>query len=116
MNFEQLREIIKNIKTNLTCSSCGAGFINEDIHILSSTGDKCILMVHCQECKNPMLVTASINSKNSKLTSNPYHNITELNEDGEIVSSDDVLEVHDFLKDFDGDFAKILPEKFKNEK
>lgn len=113
MNFEQLREIVKNIKERVVCSGCESNYRGEDIYILSTIADKCIILVNCKHCHTPMLITASVN--NTKTGEKTFSNFEKLSfEDGkdkEMISSDDVVEIHNFLKNFDGDFEKLKIEE-----
>ena len=110
MNFHQIREIIKNIKERLTCTSCESNFSNEDIYILSAVAEKCVILINCHECSNPIIVTATVNSKQTVLGDS----ITEMKvpvqdvEEADLVTTDDVLEIHSFLKDFNGDFKNAI--------
>jgi len=115
MNFDQLREIIKNVKTRLTCSSCNSNYLNEDIHVLNAIADKCVLLVNCKECGTPMLVTATVNQNKLSFSHDEVNqNKSKISEKALVeqeITCDDVLEIHGFLKDFDGDFETILSSK-----
>lgn len=116
MNFEQLRDIIKNIKETVLCASCEANYGGQDIYILSTIADKCVLLVNCRHCHTPMLITASVNGTKNGQSVNEIEKMKfEHGKSEDIISSDDVLEIHDFLKDFDGDFQKLIV-KEKREK
>jgi hypothetical protein len=116
MNFKQLKEILKNIKEKITCSNCECNFSGDDIYVLGAFGDKCVFLVTCRECETQMLVTATINDNNIPRLED-LDKITNISKDNKIekrstlnngISCDDVLEVHTFLKDFDGDFKNLM--------
>ena len=114
MNFEQLRSIVKNIKTRITCPGCEANYMNEDIHIVSSTDDKCVFMIKCHECETPVLVTASLNNQEVVGDQEEIFEIMQKNIEGDVegalaqIQVDDVVNMHEFLKEFSGDFDQLF--------
>jgi len=116
MNFNQLKEILKNIKEKITCSKCECNFSSDDIYVLGAFGEKCVFMVSCRECETQMLVTATINENNMPSLGD-LEKITDISTNKKVqknsmsdhgISCDDVLEVHTFLKDFDGNFKNLM--------
>ncbi len=104
MNFEQLRSLVKNIKAQMLCPSCGMNFENEDIHILNSIENASVFTVQCHNCDASLFVTATLNSSKEEPVGEivDFENTPSL----EPVAADDVLSIHEFLKDFSGDFTK----------
>lgn len=103
------------------CSVCHRGFVTDDVHVLSRKSDMWMLMVSCSECHARNFVAAVIGDGDAeeaqlalrRLGEEHIHarQVDELEagpEPGEPVSVDDVLEMHAFLKDFDGDFASLF--------
>ncbi len=110
MNFEQLRSVVKNIKGKMICPACGLNFENEDIHVVSSVHDKSVLMVRCHDCHTPLLVTATLHAPaqvNHEVSAEILRNHEKSNSNEEVVV-DDVLNIHEFLKDFSGDFNETF--------
>jgi len=124
MNFEQLRSIIKNIKTQIRCPHCDSNFMNEDIHVVNCSTDKCMMLIQCHDCRSSLMITASLRNKgithHSKedvskfLNNNPK--IKEKADNTEEVVVDDVLNIHEFLKDFSGDFSTIFDDSKATDK
>ncbi|MCA9877059.1 MAG: hypothetical protein KC442_04745 [Thermomicrobiales bacterium] len=103
------------------CSVCHRGFETEDVHVLSRKSDMWMLMVSCSECHARNFVAAVIGDGdaeeaqlalrrlgeehiNSRLDIEADEEIAE----GDPVTVDDVLEMHSFLNDFDGDFQALF--------
>ncbi len=104
------------------CSVCHREFEPDDVHILSRKSDMWMLMVSCGECQARNFVAAVIGDGDaeaaqlalrrlgeehvrSKLDIEPED---EQGEPREPVSVDDVLEIHEFLQGFDGDFQALF--------
>ena len=116
MNYEHLRTIIKNIKQQMTCSHCQANFINEDIQVVSVNNNKAIMVIRCNECGGPVMITASLTSGKISNTSKEdmievlpqLEDIPECTaEHGEILV-DDVVDIHEYLKNFEGSFSEVF--------
>lgn len=116
MNFQGLRSVIKNIKSHISCPHCDNTFSDEDINVISSVGDRCVLVAQCIDCQTPILVTASIKnpseSENDDFKEQIFTEQQRLASfDGEnIVTSDDVVNIHQCLKDFKGNFKELFGE------
>ena len=101
------------------CSVCHREFQCSDDHVLSRKADMWMLMVSCSDCHARNFVAAVIGDGDAEEAQLALRRLGEEHirgrsqiepeyEDaapGEPVSIDDVLEMHEFLKDFDGDFA-----------
>ncbi len=105
------------------CSVCHRTFEPDDIHVLSRKSDMWMLMVSCEECHARNFVAAVIGDGDAEeaqlalrrlgeehIRSKPEIEIEPevSGEPGEPVSVDDVLEIHEFLSGFDGDFQRLF--------
>ncbi len=105
------------------CSICHRGFETDDVHVLSRKSDMWMLMVSCGECQARNFVAAVIGDGDAEEAQlalrrlGEEHVRTSLDiemedgssgEPGEPVSIDDVLETHEFLQGFDGDFKALF--------
>ena len=118
MNFIQLKAIIKNIKTHVTCPKCHSNYSSKDLSVLSSMGNRCLVVAKCEECGTPIMISATIRHEGEdKLDprkiiteQRKLMDIKEINEE-DIVSSDDVLKIHQLLKNYSGDFKSLFGDK-----
>jgi hypothetical protein len=106
------------------CSVCHRGFEPDDVHVLSRKSDMWMLMVSCGECQARNFVAAVIGDGDAEEAQlalrrlGEEHVRTRVETDaedevdpGEPVSVDDVLEIHEFLQGFDGDFQALFQER-----
>jgi hypothetical protein len=103
------------------CSVCHRGFEPDDVHVLSRKSDMWMLMVSCGECQARNFVAAVIGDGDAeeaqlalrRLGEELVRTRTDIEPEdegmsGEPVSVDDVIEVHQFLQGFDGDFKALF--------
>jgi hypothetical protein len=103
------------------CGVCHRGFEPDDVHVLSRKSDMWMLMVSCSECHARNFVAAVIGDGDAEEAQLALRRLgeehvrshsdldLESNEDlGDPVSVDDVLGIHEFLQDFDGDFQALF--------
>jgi hypothetical protein len=102
------------------CSVCHRGFEPDDVHVLSRKSDMWMLMVSCGECQARNFVAAVIGDGDAEEAQLALRRLGEEHvrartgiepEDdgapGEPVSVD-VIEIHQFLQGFDGDFKALF--------
>jgi len=103
------------------CTVCHRGFESDDVHILSRKSDMWMLMVSCSECHARNFVAAVIGDGDAEEAQLALRRLGEEHvrdrfeveaelqpEPSDPVSVDDVLEVHEFLQGFDGDFRSLF--------
>jgi hypothetical protein len=103
------------------CSVCHRGFEPDDVHVLSRKSDMWMLMVSCGECQARNFVAAVIGDGDAeeaqlalrRLGEEHVRTRTDIEPEdegvsGEPVTVDDVIEVHQFLQGFDGDFKALF--------
>jgi hypothetical protein len=103
------------------CSVCHRGFEPDDVHVLSRKSDMWMLMVSCGECQARNFVAAVIGDGDAeeaqlalrRLGEEHVRTRTDIEPEddgvpGEPVSVDDVIEIHQFLEGFDGDFKALF--------
>jgi hypothetical protein len=103
------------------CSVCHRGFEPDDVHVLSRKSDMWMLMVSCGECQARNFVAAVIGDGDAEEAQLALRRLGEehvrtrtdiepedAGEPGEPISVDDVIEIHQFLQEFDGDFKALF--------
>ena len=103
---------IKKMMTSAKCSGCGQRYEVDNIEILGHHDDMWFLSVYCVACRAQYLVTAVIDGEGASET------VTDLSaaelekfRDAESLKVDEVLDMHSFLKKFDGDFSRLFSEE-----
>lgn len=105
MNFDELKEIIKHLKKVVPCNTCNRRFENDGIKVLSTYGTEGLFHFSCFNCLNQLLVHVSIVDQDDKTNG---LNIQATNAPN--ISSNDVLDIHNFLSGFNGDFKNLFTE------
>jgi hypothetical protein len=105
------------------CSVCHRDFEPDDVHVLSRKSDMWMLMVSCGECHARNFVAAVIGDGDAEEAQLALRRLgeehvrsrggiepeVEVEEEArEPVSVDDILEIHEFLQGFDGDFQALF--------
>jgi hypothetical protein len=118
---KQIKRIVLNRMER--CSVCHNDFRDDDIQVLSRKEDMWMMVVTCAECHGRNFVAAVLgdgDSSEAQLALRRLGRDTELAEivparddepvppDGEPVSVDDLLAMHEFLDEFDGDFQRLF--------
>jgi hypothetical protein len=96
------------------CAVCHHVFAPEEVHVISRRPDMWMMMVECGECHARNFVAAVLNDGDPdeaqvalrRLSQGEAHAPAE--PVGPPVGVDDVLDMHDFLRDFDGDFLRLF--------
>ncbi|MSU76120.1 hypothetical protein EXS54_01455 [Patescibacteria group bacterium] len=112
MNSYQLQELIKNIQSMMRCPSCGASYTENQIHFLGQLDMAALIQLDCQSCGLPVMATIVVSDKNQvqapKLMSDISTEEMRDVKNHDPVSSDHIVDVHSFLKDFDGNFEQAF--------
>jgi len=103
--YQFVRQLIANIK----CVACSQKYSESDVFIMGQRDDVWMLMVSCSHCKTQGMILAMIKEEEQ------IELITDLTpeelvkfENMPSIGVDDVLDLHRFLKDFEGDFRKLF--------
>jgi hypothetical protein len=91
------------------CSNCKHQYSLEDARVIERQGELWVLSVRCSHCDAQAYVAAVVDGEETEIDgiSEPV----ETDSDGaaeESVSVDDVLDLHEFLETFDGDFSALF--------
>ena len=93
----------------MKCSVCGKRYEAANVNVLSRQEDMWFLSVFCSSCRTHGLVAAVVTQGKpapleTDLTEAEYSNFSNRS----AVGTDDVLDIHNFLKDFSGHFADLF--------
>lgn len=116
MNFHDLRIIVSQIKRTLKCPECNGKYTDEDIEVIGHLDhEQSFFHAYCPECELQALI--HVNLQIEPLSSTQCENCAPRFRLGTAprmghVSVDEVLDMSNFLKSFNGDFTRM----FKKEK
>lgn len=105
MNYSELKEAVNHILRE-PCPACKAKYSEENIHILSTTQGEAVFYIACAKCPSKIIVNVKFRKlKNSKsLKSRKHRTLGIRRKTAEKITSNDYLDVRNFLKNFSGDF------------
>lgn len=99
-----LRQIV--LQTVQQCLRCQQPFQEQDIHLLGQMGETYILSIYCRSCQTLVVIGLAISSPSAGTAPADEEPLVHLTP----IGNDDLLEMHLFLDQFDGDFRLL----FKN--
>lgn len=118
---KQIKKIVLNRMER--CAVCHHSFAPEDIHIVSRKPDLWTMVVGCNECNSRSFVAAVLGDGDPEQAQLALRKLSEQGSEigiddhefghadvpaGDPVTVDDVLDMHAFLKEFDGDFQRLF--------
>lgn len=103
------RELIKYLVASIPCAVCQHYHEPDNVRIVEHHGEIWIMAVKCDHCGTQGLVFAMIQEGEkpeivNELTSQEWARFREMPR----IDADDLLDVHEFLRDFDGDFVGLF--------
>ena len=100
--------LIKKLMTSIKCEECGQNYESFNIDILGHRNDMWFLRALCSSCHTQCLVAAVVR-EDKAVDGAADSTTTEVSENlGEAVGIDEVLDMHNFLVDFNGDFSSLF--------
>lgn len=111
MNLFELRIVLRQLRQDLKCPHCDAEYSERNIEILGTTHETGLFMARCKECSNSIIVNVNIERKHRRISAR-HKNYWKL---GEEISSDEVLDMHNFLENYNGDLSSLIHIKEVNE-
>ncbi len=91
------------------CSNCKHQYSLDDARVIERQGELWVLSVRCSHCDAQAYVAAVVDGEGAEIDEMTKPSVTD-SEDAseESVTVDDVLDLHEFLESFDGDFAALF--------
>ena len=104
--------IVKTLMTSIKYTNCGQSYEMRDVLILGNHYSFYFLQVSCSSSHNRYLITAVINnSKNADIISDLTDTEFTKFQLSRALNANDVLDMHSYLKEFDGDFCGLFSYK-----
>jgi hypothetical protein len=102
---------LKRLFSMIKCESCGCSYGVTDIEIIGHEDSIWLFNVSCSYCQSQGLVAIVVREANmGSIATDLTEAEFEKFDAGTSIEIDDVLDMHNFLKEFKGDFAAILAE------
>jgi len=104
---------IKKLMSTTKCSVCGEHYEINNIKVLGHEDDIWFLNAFCPSCRSQALVAAVVKKDKSLETTTDLTKAESAKfTRASAISVDDILDLHNFLQYFDGDFAKLFSQKW----
>lgn len=101
--------IIRYLVSHTQCSGCGQRYDAEDVRIHDHRGHIWLASVTCRECGLQGLVMAAVKTEETRAAdSKPDAEEWAVLKKMGPISTDEVLDFHSFLQEFQGDMALLL--------
>lgn len=102
--------LIRKLVSASKCGVCGRHYEMANIDVLGQEEEVWFLQVSCPTCRSRSIMAAIVKEgkgpgKETDLTPAEIHKFRNV-----LITSDDVVEMQSFLKDFDGDFSQLFEE------
>jgi hypothetical protein len=106
------RELIKHLVASIPCAVCQHHHEPDHVRIVDHHGEIWIVAVKCTHCGTQGLVFAMIQDGEkpeivNELTSQEWDRFRKMPQ----IDGDDVLDVHELLRDYDGDFVGLFEDE-----
>lgn len=109
MDDKNYKEILKQAQQILYCTTCGRTYQLEEIRLRGFLEDTVILQTICSNHHAPVVTFYLTNSTGQITPAEPSAGLAKAaaRQQSKKISKDDVLDLHESLHDFDGDFKKL---------
>lgn len=105
--------MVKALKQMVKCPNCSKSFQDSDLEMVAGMGNHFLVKMSCGSCglslmASMMQVNKSQPKQKMQFNMADLMNMPEMTEthkeNNDTISTNDVISVHEFLKDFDGNF------------
>jgi hypothetical protein len=100
--------IIKRLMTSVKCSNCGHNYTERNIRILGHHHGLWFLRAYCPSCHTQYLLAAEVTPEKAPVVTDLTQTEISHFRNSRALTADDVLDMHGFLKKFNGDFAHLF--------
>jgi len=103
---------VKRLLASMKCCMCNKHYEPGHINVLGHRDNVWFLSVYCSSCQSQGLVAVVIRQGKAPevITDLSETELARFSRNGRI-AADDILEMHNFLKNFDGDFSHLFSKK-----
>ena len=112
MDFSEIKKLVNSIKHEISCPYCNHLFYSKNIHLVSAVSLDLTFFIHCHHCLRPIWISVYLKKINDPANSSQSIKNTNANFEikpaGAQVSTNEVLDMHNFLKNFKGDIESYL--------
>lgn len=109
MNLREIKEALDHLLKTSNCANCKKTHTEDDIQVVATTRMEGLFEMKCKHCKTSTIVTVMLTPE-IEVKKTPSHPDLERKAQGlkGSISKNDILDIKNFLNNFDGDFKKIF--------
>lgn len=101
--------LIKRLIASIKCGSCGQYYEEDHIEVIEHSDELWFMKVFCSSCHVRCLVAAIIREDaRPEIITDLTREEMEKFKSMDSVGDDDLLDMHGFLENFDGDFPRLF--------
>ena len=100
--------LIKKLMASMKCEECGQNYESGNIDVIGHREDMWFMRVQCTACHTQCLVAAVVKEGKVPEGTNGFTGAEIEEYRGKTIEIDDVLDMHNFLTDFKGDFSRLF--------
>ena len=100
--------LIKKLMSSMKCEECGQNYESYNVDVLGHREDMWFLRVHCPTCHTQCLVAAVVKEEKVLEEVNDLTDAEVGEQRRETIVVNDMLDMHNFLTDFNGDFSRLF--------
>ena len=115
--MDPTEKLVKRLMTTVKCNVCGSHYESDKVDVLGHQEELWFLSITCGHCRSQGLVAALIRDTKSDEPPEVVELSTDIGETEQLeerqagkppVTGDDLLDMHEFLNEFDGDFQALF--------
>ena len=101
--------LLKKLMATIKCGVCGRGYDTENVDVVGREADLWFLKALCPSCRTECLVAAVVKKEKApEVASDLTQAEFQIFASATVPTDDDLLDMHNFLKGFNGDFSRLF--------
>jgi len=109
MDKKQFQKFVKSILDVAFCPHCNSAYSENDVQYLGEIDAMSLLRLSCPQCQAPALVSVAFTRDGEQLEGLSVTKKSNRREKAEeAVDYNDVIDTHNFMKGFDGNFENLF--------
>jgi NAD-dependent SIR2 family protein deacetylase len=118
MDYNEFRKMLKKLRIVMRCPNCGKPYYPEDITLRGYADQSYFFSMDCSNCHTPVLANIVVNKDqayDAETVAEAFRNLQDnsIFESGVTspvtpIENSEILNLHKFMKNFDGDFSKLF--------
>lgn len=102
---------LRRLFSFLKCSQCGRRYLPANVRVLGRQDERWFLSFYCRSCRTQALVAAVVKVRRAEEAAGPAMSENAKFASSPPVGTDDLLDIRNFLRGFDGDFSRLFSPK-----